>query len=222
MGRSALSLRFLLILLVLADLYLLARQLLPLQKVFELPLNGAVGFDPAICLVVYIGLFLWLPSRQSPPMVQVLGESLLLGLLAGGVLILEQQIQASAVLQQTDPPLLLLRILMGAAALVFGIAGLRGGRITGNASIGVVTGIWSAMTAGLLGATAVLVRMAVAGPPPVSNDPWKQYEGLAIGNDSTQALVQSLNSTTFFLLVCPLAGGLIGLIFAIFGQKDKA
>jgi hypothetical protein len=68
----------------------------------------------------------------------------------------------------------------------------------------------------------VLVRMTVPGPPPVSNDPWKQYEGLAIGNDTMQALVLSLNSTTFYLLVCPLAGGMIGLFFALFGQKEKA
>jgi hypothetical protein len=222
MGRRVLSLRYLLILFAIVDIYLLAQQLSPLQKVFELPLNGAVGIDPAICLVAYIGLLLWLPSRQSAVITQALGESLLLGLLAGVVIVLELQIQASAVLRQTDPPLLLIRILMVAAAIVCGIAGLRGGRITGNASVGLVTGIWSAMTAGLLGATAVLMRMTVAGPPPASNDLWKQYEGLAIGNDTTQALVQSLNSTTFFLLVTPLVGGFLGLLFALFGQKDNA
>jgi hypothetical protein len=221
MGRSALVLRFPLILLAMADMYLLAQRLSPLQEIFNLPLNGAVGIDPAVCLVAYMVLLLWLPRRQSATMSQVLGESLMLGLLAGLFVILELEIKASAAMQQADPPLLMTRTLLCAAIATWGIAGLRGGRITGNAAVGLLTGIWSAMTTGLLAATAVLVRMTVAGPPPVSNDPWKQYEGLAIGSATTQALVESLNSTTFYLLVCPLVGAMVGLFFALFGQKEK-
>jgi hypothetical protein len=220
MCLSALQLLFLLILLAVADIYLLAQRLSPLQEIFNLPLNGAVGIYPAVCLLAYIGLFFWLPSRQSNPMPQVLGESLLLGLLAGLFIVVELQIKANAATQETTPPVLLNRALLVAAIVVWAFAGLRGGRITGNAGVGLLTGLWSSMVASLVAATAVIVRMTVAGPPPVSPDPWKQYQGLAIGTPATQALVQSLNSTTFYLLVGPIIGSVVGLFFALVGQKD--
>ena len=57
-------------------------------------------------------------------------------------------------------------------------------------------------------------------PQPLTLDPWKQYEGLAIGNQTVQELVHSLNTATAFLLICPLIGGALGLIFALAAQKD--
>ena len=215
-----LHLRYPLILLAVVDLYLLAQRLSPLSEVFNLPLNGAVGIDPAVCLAVYIAFLLWLPSNQKAPMPAVLGESLLLGLLAGLLIVAELQIKATAADAGTNPPLLITRLLLLGAVVVWGVAGLRGGKLTGNGGVGLLAGLWSAMTASLVAATAVLVRMTVAGPPPVAADPWQQYQGLAIGNPATQALVQSLNSTMFYLLVGPLVGAGVGLFFAMFGQKD--
>jgi len=61
----------------------------------------------------------------------------------------------------------------------------------------------------------------MAGAPAEVSDPWKQYQGLAIGNTETQALVHSLNMATEFLLVGPLAVGALGVIFAFFGQNQK-
>jgi len=67
----------------------------------------------------------------------------------------------------------------------------------------------------------VLAAMYMAGAPPEVQDPWKQYQGLAIGNTETQALVHSLNMATEFLLMGPLVGGVLGLVFAFFGQSQK-
>jgi hypothetical protein len=222
MGKSLLFLRFPLILLAAANLYLLSQRLSPLQEIFNLPLNGAVAMDPAICLLVYIGFLFWLPRKQSVPMQQVLGEGILYGLIGGLILVVELQVKAMAADQDTTPPSLLTKGLLAAAVLFWGFSGLRSGKVTGNAGVGLLAGIWSAMVSSLLAATALVVRFYVAGPPPASADPWKQYQGLAIGNPATQALVLTLNSITFFLLVGPIVGGGAGLFLALFGQKEKA
>jgi hypothetical protein len=78
------------------------------------------------------------------------------------------------------------------------------------------------MVSCLMACAAVLAEMYFSGPPPASPDPWKQYEGLAIGNPATQALVHSLNTATGFLLIGPLVGSVAGLLFAFFGQTKKA
>jgi hypothetical protein len=36
-----------------------------------------------------------------------------------------------------------------------------------------------------------------------------------------QSLVHSLNSVTFYLLVAPLAGAALGMLFALFAQSSK-
>ncbi|MGB8260870.1 MAG: hypothetical protein WCE75_10990 [Terracidiphilus sp.] len=223
MGSTALSLRFPLILLAIVDIYLLAQRLSPLSEVFNLPLNGAVGIDPAVCLAAYIFFLLWLPRKQQAPMKKALGIALLFGLAGGALIVAELQLKATAASQDTPPPVLITRGLLIAAAVLWGVAGTRGGKLTGNAGVGLLAGLWAAMVSSLMAATAILARMSMAGTPAqVSSDPWKQYQGLAIGNAATQALVVSLNSATFYLLVGPLAGAVLGLFFALFSQSEKA
>jgi hypothetical protein len=106
--------------------------------------------------------------------------------------------------------------------ILWGVAGLRGSWAAGNAGMGALSGLWSAMVSGLMACTAVLAELYLAGPSPSSPDPWKQYQGLAIGNSVTQGLVHSLNTATGFLLLGPLAGAVVGLIFAFFGQNQKS
>jgi len=36
-----------------------------------------------------------------------------------------------------------------------------------------------------------------------------------------QSLIHSLNSTTAYLLICPLVGGIVGLVFGTFGKAEK-
>ena len=58
MGSSAQPLlRIPLILLAIADLAMLGSRLWPWQDVVStLPLNGATGIDPVVCLLAYIGI----------------------------------------------------------------------------------------------------------------------------------------------------------------------
>jgi hypothetical protein len=119
-------------------------------------------------------------------------------------------------------PNLVQMVLLAASGILWGIAGLLGSRAAGDVSIGMLAGAWSAMVSCLMAATAVFVEMARAVSPALSQDPWKQYEALAIGPATTQALVNSLYSATAFLLVGPLMGAALGLVFASFGKWKRA
>jgi len=216
------TLRVPLALLAVANLVVLGMRLWPWQLVvMNLPLNGATGIDPAVCLLTYIFLLFWIAGIHQAPTQKALGIGAMLGLLAGMLLAFRVMLAAqppspdSSSLQHLPTGLLL------AAALLWGIAGARGARGE-TPTLGMLAGLWSGMTSALIAVSAVLAEMYLAGPPVESTDPWKQYEGLALGNPVMQSLIHSLNSATAFLLICPLVGGIVGLVFGSFGKADKS
>ena len=219
------TLRTPMILLAVVNLVILGTRLWPWQQVLNLPGNGTTGFDPAITLLGYIGLVLWIAGNPKEPVKRALSAGAVLGVLAGLLLvahtIFTTMIEARPALADAFLPNLVQMGLLSVAAILWGIAGLRGLRAAGSVSIGMLAGVWSAMVSCLMAATAVLVEMSLAPPLPVTQDPWKQYEALAIGPATTQALVYSLNSATAFLLVGPLVGAALGLVFAFFGHFEK-
>jgi hypothetical protein len=217
-------LRIPLILFAIADLAMLGSRLWPWPNVLAaLPPNGAAGIDPAVCLLAYAGIFFWLGGNRHDPFQKALGFGAWLGFLGGLLLVAEILIKAQAA-AAGDPAqsVLWTRGLFIGAVLLWGVAGLSGARATGNDGVGMTSGLWSAMVSGLMAAAAALGQMSVSVAPPASQNPWNQYEGLAIGNYATQTLVHSLNSVTFYLLVGPLMGAAAGLLFALFGNKGKA
>lgn len=215
-----LHLRYPLILLAIVDIYFLAQRLSPWQEIFNLPLNGAVGIDPAICLAVYCALYIWLPGGQKPEMRAMLGKALLFGLGGGALLIGDLLLRSAVAVEQESSASLATRVLFGLAIVVWGLAGFRAGRTSANAGLGLFAGVWSAMTSSLMAASFVLIHMNSSQTS--AADPWQQYQGLAIGTPATQALVEALNSATFYLLVGPLLGLVAGFSCALFGQKDEA
>jgi hypothetical protein len=217
------TLRIPLILLAIADLAALGMRLWPWQQVPNLPLNGATGIDPAVCLVAYVGIFLWIAHTRFESTKKALLNGALLGLLAGLFLVAEVVLGAQPPAPDVSSVHHLQLGLFVLAGILWGIAGMRGAGIAGDATDGLVAGIWSAMTSALMGCGAVMAESYLAVPPsPETLDPWKQYEGLAIGNPATQALVHSLNSVTAFLLFCPLLGAALALIFAHMAPSRKS
>ena len=222
MGTSASpTLRIPLILLALADLALLGMSLWPWQEVVNLPLNGATGIDPAVCLVAYMGLMFWIGNTRNQSTKQALSTGAMLGLLGGLLLAGRVAYNAQPGIANAPQSGTISKGLLVAAALVWGIAGFRSAKAAGDAASGMLSALWSGMTSGLLACGAVLIEMYLAAPVPETTDPWKLYEGLAIGNSATQALVQSLNMATGFLLLCPLAAAVLGLVFGLGGQNGK-
>jgi hypothetical protein len=223
MGASAQpTLRIPLILLAVANLVILGLRLWPWQEVLNLPANGTTAIDPAVCLAGYIVFLLFVGGNRHVPIQKALSAGAMLGLLAGVILVAQVMLKTQFADSVSSHPRLLQIGFLVLAGVVWGIAGLRGAKVGGNAGIGMLSGLWSAMVSGLMASTIVLAQLYFAAVPvQQTTDPWKQYEGLAIGNPATQALVNSLNSATFFLLIGPLAGAGVGLLFAFFGQTGK-
>lgn len=205
------------ILLAAASLAVLGVHLWPWQEIANLPGNGTVAFDPAIALAAYMGLVYWISSGIKEPTQKALSAGAMVGVLAGVALVANVLIGV----RDTPQPGYLQPGLLGLAIILWGVAGLRGSRIAGNAGMGALSGLWGAMLSSLMGSAAILAELYLAGTTQNSPDPWKQYQGLAIGNTAMQGLVHSLNTATGFLLLGPLVGAGMGLIFAFFGQSPK-
>ncbi len=221
MGSSAPpTLRIPLMLLAVANLVILGFCLWPWPQVFNLPVNGTTAIDPAVVLVGYIGLIFWIGGARQEANRRALSSGTMLGLLAGLILAGQIYFTALAATATAFHPGLVRVSLLAAAWLTWGIAGWRGSRLAGNAGIGALAGVWSAMVSCLMVCTAVLAMTYLAGPLPISQDAWNQYEGLAIGSPATQALVHSLNLVTEFMLVGPLLGGALGALFAFFAKSE--
>ena len=219
------TLRTPMILLAMVNLVILGTHLWPWQQVLNLPLDGATGIDPAITLLAYIGLVFWIAGKPKEPVKRALSTGAMLGVLAGFFLVaytlLTTMLEARPAYAGAMLPSLVQIGLLAAAAILWGIAGLRGSRATRSVGLGTLTGVWSAMVSCLMAVTAVLTEMSLAPPLPVTQDPWKQYEALAIGPEAIQALVYSLNLTSTFLLVGPLIGATFGFVFAFLGHFEK-
>ena len=207
-----------LVLLAAANLAILGTILWPWQEALNLPVNGTTAIDPAISLIAYMGLLYWISSGLKEPTQKALSAGTMIGLYGGLVLV----IRVLLGVWTGQQPGFLQPGLLGLAVILWGIAGLRGSRAAGNASIGALSGLWSAMVSGLMACAAIFAELYLAGPTQDSPDPWKQYQGLAIGNSATQGLVHSLNTATAFLLLGPLTGAAVGAIFAFFGQNQKS
>jgi hypothetical protein len=190
----------------------------PWPQALNLPVNGSAAIDPAVTLAIYIGLVFYISSGLKDTTKKVLSLAGRLGLAAGVVL----GVRAVLGVRLSVQPGFLRPGLLGVAVLLWGFAGLRGSKVGGSTGMGALAGLWSAITSGLLATAAILAELYFAGPTQASPDLWKQYEGLAIGNSATQGMVHSLNAVTALLLVGPLTGVVVGMIFGFFGQNRKS
>lgn len=218
MGKGKpVTLRALILLLAIADLVILGMRLRPWTEIVNLPNEGTAGFDPVVCLLAYLFLLSWLSSNKNEHVQKALSLGTFFGLPAGILLI-------GNILLNGQGSRLIFYVQIGlliAAGVLWGMAGLRGAATAGNANISIVSGAWSSMVSALMACAAILTRIDLSHPLALSQDPWKQYEGLAIGLPAIQYLVHSLVTATGFLLLCPLVGAAAGLIFALAGRSEK-
>ncbi len=214
-------LRIPLLLIALADLALLAMRLRPWSEVMNLPLNGATGIDPGVALLGYMGLIFWTGGSRGVELRKGLFSGALLGLLGGVLLVGQVAFNAAPHRMSAVHVQYVSMALMLGAVTAWGASALHASMLTRDATMGMVCGAWSAMASCLLAFGAILTVMFLSPLAPQTTDPWKLYEGLAIGNAATQALVQSLNRGLTYLLLGPLLGGILGLLVGFLGQNEK-
>ena len=204
-----------LLLLTAVNLAILGVILWPWQQALSLPVGGTSAIDPAVTLLAYLGLIYWMASGIQDDSRRALFDGAVFGAFGGIALIvrvlLDWRAAAAAYLQPG---------LLGVAVILWGIANMRGSRGSGNAGMGAMSGVWSAITSGLMG--------SAAGSPSLSRRPhyhlgrpMEAVSGPGHRKLREQGMVHSLNMATGFLLVGPLVGTIVGLIFAYFQRRPK-
>lgn len=215
-------LRPLLILLAAGDLALLGLLLGPWEQIQKLPGGGTTAFDPAITLLAYVGISYWIGSARTAESRKCLFSAALMGILAGlvlagGVFIANRMGTgggAQAGYAQYGS--------MAVAVLLWGVAGRRTIRAGYQAGFAALCAVWSAFFSCTIACGAMLGGSFYSMGPGQSADPWAQYQGLAIGSEAMQALVQSLLTATGYLLLGPLVAVIAGTIFASFTSSANA
>jgi hypothetical protein len=224
MGKEARSPIFQapLILIILANLGFLGYRLWPWDQVMQLPGDGSTALDPAVTLVAYIGVSIWIGSARTSDSRKCLLASGWIGLIAGlflvGAVLLGGRPGAADATQSHAPQYWLTAI----AVILWGVAGSRGKRSGFGAGFATLCAIWSAMVSCLMACAALFWGSFYSIAPGQTADPWKQYQGLAIGSEATQSLVETLLTATGYLLLGPLVAIIAGLVFAGFTKAKES
>jgi hypothetical protein len=208
------------ILLALGNLIVLVARLWPVQNFLGL---GTTSMDPAITLVAYIGLGFWIGTARGNDSRKALLSAALLGIVAG--LFLMGQVVLAVRQAAEDPAAGLDRVQIGllvCAAVVLGIVGLRTAKAGFPTGFCTVCAVWASMVACLMAVATVLSETYLGPGQGESSDPWKDYQGLAIGSPAMQSLVHSLDSIARFLPIGPVLGAIAGAVFASFGSPKRS
>lgn len=213
------AIRIPLLLLAIGDLALLALRVRPLSEILSLPGHGAAGIDPAVCLVGYLGLVFWLTGSTGSRLVTAQSAVTWLGVAAGAVLAARFWLSGVAPGPATSE---IQGALLAAAGILWGMAGARATRDAGTTAVSLIAGIWSAMVSSLIACAVVLGQFYISGPPPETQDAYKQFQEIGLGDPATVVLLHALSAATGLLLVGPLSGGGLALIFGYFGRKRTA
>jgi len=216
------TLRTPIVLLALVNLAILGARLWPWQNVMNLPGNGTTGLDPAVSLAAYAGLGLWIGNMRTAASKKALFSAGMMGILAGAFLVGLVMMASRQSAEETAAPDKVQIGLAVGAALILGAAGWRTAKAGNTMGFSVVCTIWATMVSCLMAVTVILAQVYFRSAPAESADPWKQYQGLAIGTPAMQDLVHSLDAVTGFLLLGPMVGCIAGTIFASFGNPKKA
>jgi len=210
------------LLLAIANLALLGARLWPWPNIMNLPGNGTTGIDPVISLFGYMALSFWIGNTDESQDRKALFSAGLLGLFAGLFLVAQIHLAALSANGETFHPTREQIALLAGAALLWGIAGWRTAHAGNALGFSAVCAAWAAMVSCLMGCAAMLAQGYLSAGVTQSTDPWKDYQGIAIGTPATQALVQSLDLATGLLLFGPIAGCVAGAVFAAFAKPGKA
>jgi len=216
------TLRIPIVLLALVNLVILGARLWPWQSAMNLPGNGTTGLDPAVSLAAYAGLGLWIGNMRTAASKKALFSAGMMGILAGVFLVGLVPMALRQAAEETSAPDKVQIALLVCAALILGAAGWRTAKAGNTLGFSVVCSIWATMVSCLMAVTVILSEVYFRSSPAESSDPWKQYQGLAIGTPAMQDLVHSLNAVTGFLLLGPIVGCIAGTIFASFGNPKSA
>lgn len=215
--------RNLLIILAILDMVLLGVRLWPWPAALGLGGDSTTALDPLFTLCLYVVLAMWIGSTRGEQERKSLFQAATLGAGAGALLVALVWVASQPVVDGGTQHHKIQALLIAGALAIWGTAAIRSRRSGHSHGSAVICATWSAMVSSLAGCTALLVETYYSMTPDQSADPWKQYQqGLAIGPESMQALVHTLNAAAGFLLVGPVVGCIAGAVLGATIKPRKA
>jgi hypothetical protein len=222
-GSKQPTFRIFLMVLAVANMAALGARLWPWTEALGLPGGLVPVVDlTAICLG-YVCVAWWLGGYERGGKIhQALPVAVFPGLMAGIALIAEVLFRMDQTAEDPAAPLSQMNwVLLATACVLWALAGFLGRRATQSGGVAILSGLWSGMIAGQLACGTVLIASFFAAPPPVSNDPWKQYESLAVVNPILGAVAHNIEMATAFALLSPLVAAALGCIFGVLGRSRE-
>ncbi len=206
---SALIVRFCLLALCVVNLVILGQRLSPLSSLLNVDSQVASTYDPIVCLAVYTLVMFWAGGIRSEGFAKAVRISSILGAVAGLLLIAHITLPS---LPDRTHVLMHIGILVG-SAILWTASCILGSKAAGHFGVGIVSGIWSAMVSALFASGMILWKMS----PDVIGSPFQSHTVFAVVLNSPPAmsLAYGLSASTGYLLICPLAGLVLGLICAV-------
>lgn len=214
--------RTMLVLLALLNLVALGVRVWPWQTALHLDGSSSTIIDPAICLVMYVVLALWIGSARAEADRRWLLQAASFGAVAGAMLSGTVGLASLHVPEGYSAHIPLQIILGGIAVLLWGTVAARMTRAGRAVGFAVMGALWSAMVGSLLASTALLAGTYATLSPDQMPDPWGGLQQRWIGPSSTQPLAHALNAATAFLLLGPIAGCVAGGIFGFVFRRRRA
>jgi len=196
---------------VLANLVLIAFAVVGVDSPLGMP-DGIVSVVEATLPLLAYGLIgVWAPTLG----LMQRGPALLFGTgigIIGGVLQIIQLALENFGRRIGENSTITLAFMLG-GFLIWGIAGYRVTRGTGEVKAGLVMSCWSAMVSVLMAVTFGLVLMTANYPSPANVATWNEFKQSGWSNAHAFAIANSFEAVLSHLVIGPIAG----TIFGVFG-----
>jgi hypothetical protein len=206
------SLRAALLLAIAVDFGLIASHILHYSRLLDMPGSALYIIEPAVMLLAYVALWLWLTSAPAGPRRAALSLGLVFGALTGVMEMVDITLETFVDLSGAASILATAPLLLGAFAL-WCVAGFVATWRTGSRGAGIVASVASAMTCMLIAIAFGLLLGFTSLPrlltilrfdPDYLRSGWRDLHAFAIANQFDAAFSHLLGAL--------IVGGIMGII----------
>jgi hypothetical protein len=197
---------------VLIDFVLIAFATMGADSPLGMPGGTAYVVKAAMPLLAYGLISFWAPAiplENRQPAIEV-GTSI--GVIGGVLQIVHMALENFG--QRVGENSIITLAFMFSGFLIWGFAGYRVIRKTGDIKAGVVASCWSAIVSVLMAVTFGLILMSASFPPPSYVATWSEFKESGWTNARAFGIANSLDAVLSHLVIGPIIGTIFG-IFAI-------
>jgi hypothetical protein len=213
------TIRVSLLIAIALNLLMIAARVFQYRPFLAMP--GSITFivEPAVLLIVYGLLVLWVTSTGGPTRQTVLLWGTSFGLVAGALEVAHMILENFGGRIGENSTITL--VFMFAAFLIWGLAGYRAARRTMSPWSGVLAGCWSAIVTMLLVVTFGFVLMCFTAPQIDYIATWAEFKRSGWPDVRAFAIANTLESGFSHLLTGPIVGAIFGGIATILSRINR-